>query len=60
MERQNNQLTFLDNATINLGGKRTAEFFAKCDKYIPWTELAEPLKAHISHIRFYILAQLRR
>lgn len=36
MERKNNQLTFLDNATSNLGGKRTAEFFAKCDKFIPW------------------------
>jgi len=44
MERKNNQLTFLDNATINLGGKRTAEFFAKCDKFIPWAELAKPLK----------------
>ena len=44
MERQNNQLTFLDNVTSDLGGKRTAEFFAKCDKYIPWGELAEPLK----------------
>lgn len=39
-----NQLTFLDNATINLGGKCTAEFFAKCDKFIPWDQLAEPLK----------------
>jgi IS5 family transposase len=44
MERQNNQLTFLDNATSDLGGKRTAEFFAKCDKYIPWDQLAEPVK----------------
>lgn len=44
MERKNNQLTFLDNLTSNLGGKRTAEFFAKCDKFIPWQQLAEPLK----------------
>ena len=44
MERKNNQLTFLDNVTSDFGGKRTAEFFAKCDKYIPWAELAEPLK----------------
>ena len=44
MERKNNQLTFLDNVTSDLGGKRTAKFFAKCDKYIPWNELAEPLK----------------
>ena len=44
MERQNNQLSFLDQLTNDLGGKRTAEFFHKCDKYIPWNELAEPLK----------------
>jgi IS5 family transposase len=44
MERKNNQLTFLDHLTCDLGGKRTAEFFDKCDKYIPWNELAEPLK----------------
>ena len=30
MERKNNQLTFIDNITRNLGGKRTAAFFAKC------------------------------
>ena len=29
MERQNNQLTFLDNITSDLGGKRTAEFFRR-------------------------------
>ena len=44
MERKNNQLTFLDNLTSDLGGKRTAAFFAKCNQYIPWDELAEPLK----------------
>ena len=44
MERQNNQFTFLDQLTNDLGGRRTAEFFRKCDKYIPWNELAEPLK----------------
>jgi len=32
MERQNNQLSFLDQLTNDLGGKRTAEFFRKCDK----------------------------
>ncbi|GAG55971.1 unnamed protein product [marine sediment metagenome] len=32
MERKNNQLTFLDNVTRDLGGKRTAAFFAKCDQ----------------------------
>ena len=44
MERKNNQLTFLNNIASELGGKRTAEFFAKCDKFIPWEQLAEPLK----------------
>ncbi len=44
MERKTNQLTFLDNVVSNLGGKRTAAFFAKCDIYIPWESLAEPLK----------------
>lgn len=44
MARTTNQLTFLDNITSDLGGKRTADFFAKCDKYIPWEKLAEPLK----------------
>jgi IS5 family transposase len=44
MERKNNQLSFLDQLTNDLGGKRTAEFFRKCDKYIPWNDLAEPLK----------------
>jgi IS5 family transposase len=44
MARTNNQLTFLDNLTRDLGGKRTADFFAKCDQYIPWNTLAEPLK----------------
>jgi len=44
MERKNNQLTFLDNVTHDLGGKRTAAFFAKCDQYIPWPALTEPRK----------------
>lgn len=44
MERKTNQLTFLDNITNDLGGKRTAAFFIKCDQYIPWETLAEPLK----------------
>jgi len=43
MERNTNQLAFLDNITSDLGGKRTAAFFAKCDQYIPWETLAEPL-----------------
>jgi len=44
MERKNGQPTFLDNLTGDLGGKHTAAFFAKCNKYIPWEELAGPLK----------------
>ncbi|AQT70306.1 Transposase DDE domain protein [Anaerohalosphaera lusitana] len=44
MERSRNQPTFLDNVISELGGRRTAKFFAKCDKYIPWDELAKPLK----------------
>lgn len=44
MERINNQPTFLDSLTSDLGGRRTAQFFSKCDRIIPWKELAEPLK----------------
>ena len=44
MERKINQLGFLDSLTADLGGRRTAEFFKKCDKLIPWQQLAESLK----------------
>ena len=44
MERNNLQPTFLDGLTNDLGGKRTAEFFDKCNKSIPWEQLARPLK----------------
>jgi IS5 family transposase len=44
MERTSNQPTFLDSLTSDLGGRRTAAFFSKCDQLIPWNELAEPLK----------------
>ena len=44
MERKTNQPTFLDSLTSDLGGHRTSEFFSKCDRLIPWNELAEPLK----------------
>ena len=44
MERTSNQPTFLDGLTSDLGGRRTSEFFRKCDQLIPWNELAEPLK----------------
>lgn len=49
MERTNHQPTFLDDLTSDLGGKRTAAFFAKCDKYIPWAQLAKPLKGMYSN-----------
>lgn len=42
MERTSNQPTFLDNLTSDLGGRRTSEFFRKCNQLIPWSELAEP------------------
>jgi len=35
MERTSNQPTFLDSLTSYLGGRRTTEFFHKCDKMIP-------------------------
>jgi IS5 family transposase len=44
MERTNNQPTFLDSLTSDLGGRRTAAFFNKCDELIPWSELSGPLK----------------
>ena len=44
MERKSTQPTFLDNLTADLGGRRTAKFFDKCNELIPWSELAEPLK----------------
>ena len=47
MERKINQPTFLDNVPRDLGGKRTAAFFAKCDQYIPWVALAEPEANHV-------------
>ena len=44
MERTNNQPTFLDSLTSDLGGRRTSRFFDKCNHLVPWNELAEPLK----------------
>ena len=44
MERKINQLSFLDSLTADLGGRRTSEFFKKCDKLIPWQQLAESLR----------------
>ncbi len=44
MERKTGQLSFLDSLTADIGGRRTAEFFQKCNKLIPWQLLAQPLK----------------
>lgn len=44
MERKTGQLSFLDSLTADIGGRRTAEFFKKCNKLIPWQLLAQPLK----------------
>ena len=44
MERQLNQTSFLDSLTAELGGTRSAEFFDKCDRLIPWKQLVEPLQ----------------
>lgn len=41
MERQMNAPTFADAATMNLGCPRTTAFFAKCDRFIPWQQLAD-------------------
>jgi len=54
MERTSNQPTFLDSLTSNLSGRRTAEFFGKCDKLIPLSDpmLKEMLCDRISFRRF--------
>jgi len=51
MERTSNQPTFLDSLTSELGGRRTARFFKKCDQLIPWNDLAEPLPAPAFHAK---------
>jgi transposase, IS5 family len=43
MERKQSHPTFADSIIKDLGGRRTSEFFRKCDLYIPWSKLAEPL-----------------
>lgn len=44
MERKLAEPTFFDMAAANLGGPRTQAFFDKCDRLIPWKELASSLK----------------
>jgi len=41
MERQMNNPTFADAATMSLGCPRMAEFFDKCERFIPWQQLAD-------------------
>lgn len=41
MERRMNEPTFADAATSEMGCPRTAEFFEKCEQYIPWQTLAD-------------------
>ncbi len=44
MERQNLQPTLLDGMLADLGGPRTAAFFAKADAFVPWDALAASLE----------------
>ncbi len=43
MERKGMQPMLLDGLTAELGGPRTTEFFARCDRLIPWQQLGESL-----------------
>jgi IS5 family transposase len=40
MERKSDQPTFVDAAALELGGPRTMGFLDKCERLIPWDELA--------------------
>src|SRR5258705_8321208 len=40
MERKTDQPTFVDAAALELGGPRTMAFLDKCEKLIPWSDLA--------------------
>lgn len=40
MERKSAQPTFVDAAALELGGPRTMAFLDKCEKFIPWSDLA--------------------
>ena len=41
MARTTNPPTFADAVTLDLGCPRTVAFFDKCDKHIPWQQLAD-------------------
>ena len=40
MERKSTHPTFVDGAAADLGGPRTMAFLDKCERLIPWSELA--------------------
>jgi IS5 family transposase len=44
MQRINAQPSFTDLAVADLGGRRSAEFFAKCDELIPFAALADSIR----------------
>lgn len=43
MERKLAEATLMDATVAELGGPRTAAFFEKCQRLIPWSKLAAPL-----------------
>jgi IS5 family transposase len=43
MERKFEQPTFIDAAAVELGGPRTTAFLDKCERLIPWDDLAASL-----------------
>jgi len=49
MDRKNKAPAFVDAMTSDLGGKRAAKFFERCEKAIPWEELSRPLKTMYSN-----------
>jgi IS5 family transposase len=44
MERQLAEPGLLDGVAVDLGGPRTAAFFEKCNRHIPWKKLADSLR----------------
>lgn len=43
MERRLAERSFVDEMTCDLGGRRTTAFFEKCNRLIPWSQLAQSL-----------------
>ena len=44
MERKLAEPGLLDGVAVDLGGPRTAAFFEKCERHIPWKKLADSLQ----------------